>query len=131
MPKRMFAFITDSNVYVWILGVFAVLVLIVVVVLSNAKKKPQSPQALVAAALTRPIVAPGLEWKPGMGPQPLIYHPAALTQPSWQPLPGQTSTVREQPAAPFREQGWQPLPGGAAGLAAGSQGIRAYSGPVQ
>lgn len=132
MTKRMFACITDRNVYVYIVGVFFVLAIIVAFVLSRATSKPQSPQALAAAALTGRIVTPNLEWKPGQGPQPLIYHPAALSQPAWRPLPGQDSTLGAQPGAqPFREQGWQALPGGVGGQPATGQGLRAYTGPAQ
>ena len=56
-------------------------------VLDHAIDKPTSPQALVAAAFNLPSLTVQ-EWKPGMGPQPLIYHPAAFHAPvnTWTPL---------------------------------------------
>lgn len=46
-------------------------------VLHHAKDKPESPQAMVAAALNQ--AGGGLqEWRPGMGPQPLVSKPVAF-----------------------------------------------------
>ncbi len=70
----------------WVLvGLVVFLVILVLVaVFENDKSKARSPQAFVAAALNRPVFKN--EWKPGRGPEPLIYHPAAMTAPAWQPL---------------------------------------------
>ena len=64
-----------------VLGVFVVLIIVV----KHDEKKPQSPQALVAAGFNQ--MFPVREWKPGMGTKPPIYHPAGLKRPVWHPLP--------------------------------------------
>lgn len=82
---------SNRNVIILIGAVMAVVFLMVFVVLSKAKQKPQSPQAMVAAALNSFFTTQ--EWQPGMGPQPFLYHPAAQNQPAWQPLPGQAQAL--------------------------------------
>lgn len=78
----------DWPVWWVIVLVFFVVFGVVLAVLNHASEKPGSPQSLVAAAFNRPITAK--EWRPGMGPEPLIYHPAAFKTVAapgkWQPL---------------------------------------------
>jgi len=76
-----------SNRTVWLLVaiVFASVLFAVFTVFTHDKVKPDSPQSLVATAFNQLFTVQ--EWKPGMGPKPLLYHPAALNAPSWQPLP--------------------------------------------
>ena len=71
----------------WILaGLFFLVVLgMLLTVFNHERQKPRSPQGLVAAALNQ--VFPVKEWQPGMGKQPLMYHPAAAGGPVWKPLP--------------------------------------------
>ena len=117
------------SVLLAIVSVFLIVMLVVLFVLNNSTKKPQSPQALVAAAV-QSWFAPPQEWKPGMGPQPLIYHPAAQ-QLMWKPLP--EAFAGEKNGGRF-ESTWRPLPD-AAPLQAppvnGNGGIRAYTGPAR
>lgn len=75
----------SNLVFGWILLVFFIVAATLAYVLNVAKQKPESPQALVAAAFNLTITAP-TEWKPGMGPKPLIYHPAATPAPQWQAM---------------------------------------------
>jgi len=133
--------VSTRTVMILSVVVMAVVSIMVTFVVEKAKQKPQSPQAMVAAAIR--------EWKPGMGPQPFMYHPAAQTSPSWRPLP-QTAgpqSIATVPAQQPQQQtaaGWAPLPGAGAqpivapqyqtqpqGFAQGQQPIRAYRGPVQ
>ncbi|GFK92296.1 magnetosome protein mamI-3 [Fundidesulfovibrio magnetotacticus] len=102
-------------------------------VLHKSTSKPQSPQAMVAAAVSDWFSPAPREWQPGMGPQPLIYHPAAQQQLVWEPLPGSPQAQK-----PKFETGWRALPGQqpAAPNVPGTpgtpgNGIRAYTGPVQ
>ena len=94
-------------------------------VLDHARKKPISPQALVAAAFNRPMTTPNLKWKPGMGPKPLIYHPVAANQQlvvqQWKPGMGpkpfiyhpagfqQQPPVQQQIIQQPANKGWQSL----------------------
>jgi len=111
-------------------AVMTVVVIMVAFVVDKAKQKPQSPQAMMAAAIR--------EWAPGMGPQPFMYHPAAQTTPAWQPLPQAAAPVAL--AAPLAQRqsapNWQPLPTAQAPQTSAAtpqqqQPIRAYRGPVQ
>lgn len=96
IPFASEAYLEDTlHMPSWLIMTLAGVIIfgIVFSVLDHARKKPMSPQELVAAALTRPITAPTLDWKAGMGPQPLIYHPAAFqpapqtqASPTWNPL---------------------------------------------
>ncbi len=137
---------SNTQVFLAIGAVLVVVMLVLVFVLGRARTKPQSPQAMVAAALTdlfsSPISPNGLEWQPGMGQQPLIYHPAAVERPVWRPLPDASpaaptpAPVQPQAAAWGGQGGWTALPGAAgAGVAGNPAGgappIRAYKGPMQ
>ena len=74
----------DRAVWFLVGCVFCCVILVVLAVFFHGKNKAQSPQALVAAALSAWTGVQ--EWKPGMGPQPFMYHPAASNGPMWQPL---------------------------------------------
>nr|MBF0220780.1 hypothetical protein [Desulfobulbaceae bacterium] len=102
----------------WLIITLASVIIFGVVfsVLDHARKKPMSPQELVAAAFTQPITAPTLDWKPGMGPQPLIYHPAAANQQlvvqQWKPGMGPKPFIYHPAAFQLPAQanpGWNPL----------------------
>lgn len=77
----------DSTVWIFVGVVSLVIFGLLLGVMDHAIKKPTSPQALVAAAFNLPPLT-AKEWKPGMGPQPLIYHPAGFqaTVNTWNPL---------------------------------------------
>ena len=72
-------------IWLWIAIVFLVVLGVLFGIYSHEKLKPDSPHALVAAAFNQMVIAQ--EWQPGMGPQPLIYHPAATNSSVWRPLP--------------------------------------------
>ncbi|MBF0376898.1 MAG: hypothetical protein HQK72_05400 [Desulfamplus sp.] len=75
--------------------VFLCVVIILMIVYNREKEKPDSPQAYVAAKFSQLFNIQ--EWKPGMGTQPLLYHPAAFNAPVqnnstvWKPLPNRGS----------------------------------------
>ena len=78
----------DRTVWIFVGIVSLVIFVILLGVIDHAIQKPTSPQALVAAAFNLPPLT-AQEWKPGMGPQPLIYHPAGFQEPplnNWSPL---------------------------------------------
>ncbi|MBF0396292.1 MAG: hypothetical protein HQK78_05940 [Desulfobacterales bacterium] len=84
----------DNKIWVSIIIVFVFVLGILVVTYNHGKEKPNSPQASVAAAFNKLFSAK--EWQPGMGTQPLIYHPAGFTNRNntcpqnnlvWKPLP--------------------------------------------
>ena len=68
---------------------FILVLVILVIVFSHEREKPHSPEEFVATAFNQ--MFPAREWKPGMGPQPFVYHPAGLNRLVWQPLPVQYS----------------------------------------
>ncbi|MBF0413931.1 MAG: hypothetical protein HQK70_14645 [Desulfamplus sp.] len=75
--------------------VFLCVVIILMIVYNREKEKPDSPQAYVTAKFSQLFNIQ--EWKPGMGTQPLLYHPAAFNapvqnnSPVWKPLPNRGS----------------------------------------
>ena len=100
-----------SDRAIWILvGTVSLCVLLIIVIVNlHDKEKPESPQAVAAAAFNQLFSVkewkPGMgskpfmyhpagfnqlfsakEWKPGMGSKPFMYHPAGLNQPVWRPL---------------------------------------------
>ncbi len=75
----------DQAAWLWIIGVFVCLIVILVMVYSHDKEKPQSPHALVAAGFNQ--MFPIQEWSPGMGKKPFVYHQAAAIRREWKPLP--------------------------------------------
>jgi hypothetical protein len=85
MNEEMEGVRQDRAIWFLIGCVFCCVLLVLLTVFFHDKNKAQSPQALLAAVLgTGPSGVP--EWQPGMGPQPLMYHPAASQGLSWQPL---------------------------------------------
>lgn len=67
---------------------------ILAVVYSHDEEKPDSPHALVAAGMNQALSTLGIqEWKPGMGKQPLLYHPAAADVMVWHPLPSNRNLI--------------------------------------
>lgn len=77
----------ERTVWVFVGIVSVVIIGVLLAVMDHAIEKPTSPQALVAAAFNLPPLT-AKEWKPGQGPQPLIYHPAGFqtTANTWNPL---------------------------------------------
>ncbi|MBF0100848.1 MAG: hypothetical protein HQK77_08075 [Desulfobacterales bacterium] len=82
-------------VWIWILVVFLAVLGILLAIYNQERIKPTSPHALVATAFNQMFTTK--EWKPGLGPQPLIYHPAAATTSTglmWQPLPKSSRWIK-------------------------------------
>jgi hypothetical protein len=75
---------SDWGVWILVACVFCAVLLVLVTVFDHEKGKATSPQALVAAAFSQSLTIQ--EWKPGLGPKPFLYHPAAANAPVWQPL---------------------------------------------
>ena len=86
MNKKEKRPLTDRAIWIAIGIVFLCLLGVLVAVYAHEKRKPDSPHALVAAAFNQMFSV--REWKPGMGKQPLFYHPAGANQLVWRPLPG-------------------------------------------
>lgn len=119
-----------SDRAIWFLiGLVVVCVLLVlVIVFRHDEPKPQSPQSLAAAAMTQLFGVQ--EWKPGMGKQPFMYHPAGLNRTSpaafnqlfpvqeWKPGMGKKPLVYHP--AGFNKLVWKPLPARNAGATAGA-----------
>ncbi|MBF0241706.1 MAG: hypothetical protein HQK64_04420 [Desulfamplus sp.] len=82
----------ERTVWAIIGTVFLCLVIVLMIVYNREKEKPDSPQAYVAAQFSQLFNIQ--EWQPGMGTQPLLYHPAALNSPVWMPLPGRSGAVQ-------------------------------------
>ncbi len=108
MVEKTKELMSDRVVLISATVVFVVLLIILTIVFSHERTKPKSPQHLVAAAFNQTLSVqewkPGMgtqpfvyhpagfnpvvqEWKPGMGTQPFVYHPAVAGQPTWKPLP--------------------------------------------
>ncbi len=70
----------------WLTISFVIFVICVMVfaVLNHAKDKPDTPQAMMAAALQQIRGIP--EWKTGSGSQPLLSRPAAFRVRAWKVL---------------------------------------------
>lgn len=101
--------LSDRAIWILVGTVFLCVLLIIVIVNLHDKEKPESPQAVAAAAFNQLFSVN--EWKPGMGAKPFMYHPAGFKQPVWRPLP--------QPAGmPTRMtgSGLQTSPPGAGGM---------------
>ncbi len=77
--------LSDRTIWMLVGAVFLCVLQIIVVVSLHDREKPESPQAVAAAAFNQ--LFPVKEWKPGMGSQPFMYHPAEFNQPVWHPLP--------------------------------------------
>nr|WCC90936.1 magnetosome protein MamI-3 [Desulfobacteraceae bacterium] len=103
--------ISLSNRTIWILVaiVFMSVLFAVFTVFTHDKVKPNSPQALVATAFNQLFTVQ--EWKPGMGQKPFLYHPAAFTEPAWQPLPNGILNNQSMPMVDSNQSPiqWQPI----------------------
>ena len=98
----------DRAVWFLIGCVFCCLLLVLLAVFSHEKNKAQSPQALLAAVFGNgaPVFQ---EWQPGMGPQPLMYHPAAANDLVWKPLniyPAQGAAQPDKAGSASGRPGW-------------------------
>jgi len=100
--------LSEWAIWLWIAVVFLGVLGILIGIYTQEKAKPDSPHALVAAAFNQMNIAQ--EWRPGMGPQPLVYHPAAfsLGVKEWRPGMGQKPLIYH-PAA-TNSPVWRPLP---------------------
>ena len=76
---------SDRGTWLMIGVVFLCVLLVLIIVSIHQKEKPESPQALAAAAINQ--ILPLKEWKPGMGKKPFMYHPAGFNRLVWRPLP--------------------------------------------
>ncbi len=115
MGEKLKELLSDRVILLSAVAVFVVVLVILAAVFSHEKEKPKSPQHLVAAAFNQALPVrewkPGMgaqpfmyhpaafnpvvqEWRPGMGTQPFVYHPAAAGQPTWKPLPPRTGLGR-------------------------------------
>lgn len=104
MGKEAIQTLNNRTIRLLIGVVFLVVLAVLVIVFNHDRVKPKTPQAMVAAAFSQMFTVK--EWKPGMGKQPLAYHPAAFNKLVWRPLPGgQTAPVTNNPymaAQPIR-----------------------------
>jgi hypothetical protein len=96
--------LSEKAIWLWIGIVFICVVGILIGIYKHEKAKPNSPHALVAAGFNQ-LLGVG-EWQPGMGAQPLLYHPAAFTR---TPLPWQNPPPLPPPVTPDGLT-WRPLP---------------------
>ncbi|MEE8399098.1 MAG: hypothetical protein V3S89_08830 [Desulfobacterales bacterium] len=104
----------ERSIWTLIGIVFFCVFLVLIIVLSQNRGKPKSAHEFVAAAFNQGITT--LEWKPGMGPKPLVYHPAGFNQTDrgmfttqeWKPGMG-PKPLMYHPAA-LNQLGWQSLP---------------------
>ncbi len=100
MKTEQYIPLSDRAVWMVIAVVFLCVITILLALYNHEKLKPDSPHAVVAAAFNQLFVIQ--EWKPGMGPKPLMYHPAAQVRqqggqsvnPIW-PTPPPTQTQRQ------------------------------------
>jgi len=98
-----------SDRTIWFLvGLVVLCVLVVlIIVFKHDEEKPKSPQALAAAAVNQLFAVQ--EWKPGMGKQPLMYHPAGLERLVWKPLPMRTANTQPLNPAQGGSLKWTPM----------------------
>ena len=78
--------LNDRTTWFLVGAVFLCVLLVLVIVFSHNREKPESPQALVAAAFNQQPFSVK-EWKPGLGKKPFVYHPAGGRGLAWRPLP--------------------------------------------
>lgn len=102
--------VSDRAAWLWIAIVFLGVLGVLVWIYIHEQTKPDSPHALVAAAFNQMIIAQ--EWQPGMGPKPLVYHPAtfSFSVKEWQPGMGSQPLMYHPAAA--NSPAWKPLPPG-------------------
>jgi hypothetical protein len=77
--------LSERAIWIRIAIVFVCVLGVLIAIYIHEQTKPDSPHVLVAAAFNQMIIAQ--EWQPGMGPKPLVYHPATANSPAWKPLP--------------------------------------------
>lgn len=98
MLKEIKGLGSDRTVWFLVGAVFLCVLLVLISVFKHDREKPQSPQALAAAAFNQTFTVK--EWKPGMGPKPFMYHPAGFNSLAWRPLPPQpVSGLQWKPVA--------------------------------
>jgi hypothetical protein len=90
MVEKVKELVNDRVVIISATVVFVVVLVVLVAVFNHEKKKPNSPQDLVAAAFNQTLSVQ--EWKPGMGNQPFVYHPAGVNRLTWRSLPPRSTT---------------------------------------
>lgn len=100
--------LSDRAIWIVIAVVFLSVLTILLALYNHEKQKPDSPHALAAAAFNQLFAIK--EWQPGLGPKPLLYHPAA--QVHQQPLQQLHPMQNQNPAYAPRADGliWRPLP---------------------
>ena len=119
MVKSVINTLSDRAIWFLVGSVFFCVLLVLVIVFSHNREKPESPQALVAAAFNQ--VFPIQEWKPGMGKQPFMYHPVGFKGMVWRPLPLRPRQVGTQtypgpwPQHRFQYNQWNRFPGAVGG----------------
>jgi hypothetical protein len=99
--------LSDRTIWFLVGLVFLCVFLVLAVVFRHEEAKPKSPQALAAAALNQ--IFNVQEWKPGMGTQPFMYHPAGFDTLVWKPLPGRTANPLPQNQAQGPPLNWMPM----------------------
>ena len=106
-PKDHNSF-SDWVTWLWIAIVFLGVLGVLVWIYIHEQAKPDSPHALVAAAFNQMTIAQ--EWQPGMGPKPLVYHPATFSfgVREWQPGMGSQPLMYHPAAA--NSFVWKSLP---------------------
>ncbi len=103
MNKKSLGLNNDHAIWFVIAFVFLCVLFVLLAVFNHEREKPESPQAMVAAALNQTVQ----EWKPGMGSKPFIYHPAGFAQ-EWKPGMGSKPFIYHP--AGFNDLIWKPLP---------------------
>jgi hypothetical protein len=108
MSRKPYNPLSDRAIWIWIVVVFVCVLGALISIYIHEKAKPDSPHALVAAAFNQMRMTQ--EWQPGMGPKPLVYHPAAFTfgAKEWQPGMGSQPLIYHPAAA--NSLAWRPLP---------------------
>ena len=99
--------LSDRTIFFLIGLVVLCVLLVLMIVFKHEEEKPKSPQALAAAAINQ--IFNVQEWKPGMGTQPFMYHPAGLDRPVWKPLPVRTANPFPQTQAQGGPLNWMPM----------------------
>ena len=90
--------LSDRAIWFLVGSVVLCVLLVLVIVLKHDEEKPKSPQALAVAAFGQMFNVQ--EWKPGMGKQPFMYHPAGFDSLVWRPLPRRATGPGPQPPVP-------------------------------
>lgn len=99
--------LSDRTIFFLIGLVFVCVLLVLMIVFKHEEEKPKSPQALAAAAFNQIFTVQ--EWKPGMGKQPFMYHPAGFDSPVWKPLPIRTANSWPKNPVQGGSLNWMPM----------------------